>query len=64
MPRQTATTAKPLSVPERKALLRGLVKTGKLTERQAGLIDIREATAREKETGERLARERAHRKAA
>jgi len=63
MPRRTATTAKPLSLAERKALLRNLVETGKLTERQAGLIDLRELTPREREYGKMLAK-RLQRKAA
>lgn len=34
----TATTAKPLSASERRALVERLVESGKLTRRQAGLI--------------------------
>jgi hypothetical protein len=42
MPRQTATTAKHLSPAERKARVDSLVAAGKVTRRQASLIDFRE----------------------
>jgi polyhydroxyalkanoate synthesis regulator phasin len=42
MSRQTALTAKPLSVEERKAKLSEMVRQGKLTEEQARLVDFRD----------------------
>jgi hypothetical protein len=65
MPRQTATTAKPLSVAERKALVAKLAKDAPPKVR-AGLamIDFRELTPREREIGERLARKRRGQRAA
>jgi hypothetical protein len=63
MSRQTSTTAKPLPLVERKARLRALVESGKLSEQQARLTDLRELTPREKAHAETLAK-RAHRKAA
>ncbi|HEY3901141.1 MAG TPA: hypothetical protein VGM54_21195 [Chthoniobacter sp.] len=65
MPRQTAMTAKPLSLAERKALVAKLAKDAPAKVR-AGLamIDFRELTPGEKEIGERLARERRGRRVA
>jgi len=63
MSRKTSTTAKPLSLAERKARLRALVEAGKLTERQAGLIDLRELTPRERAHAETLAKRAPHKAA-
>ncbi|HYR59356.1 MAG TPA: hypothetical protein VEO95_12035 [Chthoniobacteraceae bacterium] len=57
MPRQTgetALTAEPRSLAERKAGLDELVAAGKITKRQAALIDLREPTARERDYAETL----------
>jgi hypothetical protein len=54
MPRETATTAKPRSLAERKASVAELVASGKLTAEQAALIDFREPTARERAFAETL----------
>ena len=58
MPRPTATTAKPLSLAERKALVAKLAKDAPPKARDGlAMIDFRELTPREKEIGKRLARE-------
>jgi hypothetical protein len=54
MPRETALTAKPCSLAERKAALEELVATGKITKAQAALIDLREPTAQERAYAETL----------
>ena len=45
MPRATATTAKPLSLAERKARLASMVGKGQISAKRAALIDFREPTA-------------------
>lgn len=50
----TAPTAKPLTVAERKARLAQLVAEDKVSPEHAKLIDIREPTAREIETAKTL----------
>jgi hypothetical protein len=59
MPRQTATTAGPLSLPKAKAALSRLVSEGKVRPAGAKLIDIRELTPRERKYAETLGRARA-----
>jgi hypothetical protein len=54
MQRQTATTAKPLSLAEAKAGLARLVKEGKVSAKGAKLIDFREPTERERAYAETL----------
>ena len=54
MRRQTATTAKPLPLSERKAALAQLVKEGKVSAAGAKLIDFRELTDRERAHAETL----------
>ena len=54
MPRETATTAKPRTLAERKAHIAALVASGELTAEQAALIDFREPTARERAFAETL----------
>lgn len=54
MPRQTATTAKPLPLAERKAGLAALVKDGKVSASGAKLIDFRDLTERERALAETL----------
>lgn len=54
MQRFTATSAKPLTLAARKAELARLVKSGKITEAQARLIDLREPTAKERAQAEAL----------
>jgi len=63
MSRPAASAAKPRSITARKAGIAALVATGKLTKKQAALIDVREPSAREREIGERL-RARGKRQAA
>jgi hypothetical protein len=59
VPSPTAQNAKPLPQAERQKRLAALVADGKITERQASLIDLREPTAREREIAEQLAGKRA-----
>ena len=51
---QDAVSAKPLSRAERTAHFERLVRAGKLTRRQASLIDLRELTPPERQTAETL----------
>ena len=70
MPRQTATADKHLSPAERKARMDALVAAGKVTRRQASLIDFREPPGALRAEAAKLvpmakrALERAHRRAA
>lgn len=75
MQRQTATTAKPLPLAERKARLARMVKKGEISAERAALIDFREPTAPVRAEAEKLvptarraleraAREREHKAAA
>jgi hypothetical protein len=59
MPRQTATTAKPLPLAARKASIAKMVENAPAKVR-AGIarIDVRDLTPREKEAAEKLARVR------
>ena len=54
MPRQTATTAKPLPLSERQARLARMVANGEISAERAKLIDFREPAAKERAFAETL----------